>query len=543
MKKTSEDKKEIIRCLSTLFEDVSKPSRASIIGLKIEKILSKYYDNISSEQIAQSLITQYGSEALLAKNKVFERVVFGLNDKEIKKLAKFLDITYAEDEIYDNVVDQVSKKYDEFLDYFNQPNYFKIKKEKDKRIVSEEIDLQYEQNLISLGYPHPYQNLVKLELGERIRKSSGKYRALVVMPTGSGKTRTAVEFMIDFIRLRKKSNILWIVESPNLSEQSLQTFKSLWQLRGDRLIKVHRCFSKFVPKINFSNGTNVIFGAFDKMKGLQNNNDRFFNNIKESTNLMIIDEAHFSLAETYEEVISDIERNSPDIKKIGLTATPMRSGDTEFYNLKDYFNANLIDFKDEENNVINDPLKFLQKKQYLANLDIEYLSIPEEDILEDSKEFNDKVIERIQNSLKEHKQIIIFAMSKDHAVALNILLQAKGIKSECIIGDTSTADRINYFNKFKTNINLDPNKYPKSFQLNVLINYNILSTGIDLPRVDELYLLRKFGNETTAMQVLGRALRGKKNGGNLKNKVISIKGNKTTINNESELYNLIKNMY
>ena len=258
---------------------------------------------------------------------------------------------------------------------------------------------------------------------------------------------------------------------------------------------------------------------------------------------MIIDEAHFSLAETYEEVISDIERNSPDIKKIGLTATPMRSEDTEFFNLKDYFNANLIDFKDEEDNIIDDPLKYLQKKQYLANLDIEYLSIPEEDIAEDSREFNDKVIERIQASLEEKKQIIVFAMSKDHAVALNILLQEKEIKSECIIGDTSANDRIDYFDKFKKNINENKNGQPKLFELNVLINYDILATGIDLPRVDELYLLRKFGNITTAMQVLGRALRGKKNGGNIKNKVVSIKGNKTKISNESDLYNLIKNMY
>jgi DNA repair protein RadD len=81
------------------------------------------------------------------------------------------------------------------------------------------------------------------------------------------------------------------------------------------------------------------------------------------------------------------------------------------------------------------------------------------------------------------------------------------------------------------------------FELNILINHSILATGIDLPRVDELYLLRKFGNETTAMQVLGRALRGEKNGGNLNNKVISIKGNKSKIADESELYNLIKNMY
>ena len=383
MKENYDNKKEIIRSLSALFGDVSKPLRASLIGLKIEKILSKYYDNISNEQIAQSLITQFGSEALLAKNKVFEKIVYGLDENEINKLAQYLNTPNAGNEIYDNVVEVISKKYEEFLRYYKQSDYFKIKKEKDNRVVSEEIELEYEQKLISLGYPHPYQNLVKLELEERIRKSSGKYRALVVMPTGSGKTRTAVEFMIDFIRSRKKSNILWIVESPNLSEQSLQTFKSLWQLRGDRLIKVHRCFSRFVPQINFSTGTNIIFGAFDKMKGLQNNNDDFFNSLKESTDLMIIDEAHFSLAETYEEVISDIERNSPDIKKIGLTATPMRSGDTEFYNLKDYFDANLIDFKDEDNNIINDPLKFLQKKQYLAHLVVEYLSIPEEDIIED----------------------------------------------------------------------------------------------------------------------------------------------------------------
>ena len=536
-------KQELIRSLGSLFEDVSGPLRGALIGSKINQILSKYYDNISNDQIAQSLLTQYGSEALLAKNKVFERIIFALNEVEINKLAQFLEVSGLENDVYENVANQISKQYDKILEYYKQPDYFKIKKEKDNRVTAEVIGLEYEEHLTSLGYPHPYQNLVKLELEERIRNSSGKYRALVVMPTGSGKTRTAVEFMIDFIRSRKNSNVLWIVESPNLSEQSLQTFYDLWKLRGDRLLKVHRCYTGFVPEINFSNGTNIIFGAFDKMKGLQNNNDDFFNSLKKSTDLMIIDEAHFSLAETYEEVISDIERNSDDIIKIGLTATPMRTSDDEFYNLKSYFNSNIIDFKGEDDEVIDDPLKYLQENKYLAKLDIEYLSIPDEDIQEESREFNDKVIERIQVSVNESKQIIIFAMSKNHAVALNILLQDKGLKSECIVGDTSATDRINYFNKFKTDLNAKNIGEPKLFELNILINHSILATGIDLPRVDELYLLRKFGNETTAMQVLGRALRGEKNGGNAKNTVVSVKGNETKIANESELYNLIKNMY
>ena len=536
-------KQELISNLAVLFKDISGPLRGALIGSKIDRILSKYYDNISSEQIAQSLITQYGSEALLAKNKVFEKIFFSFSLEEIQKIAKLLNLSKNTGDIYGEVADQIPKQYNKLLDHYKQSDYFKIKKIPDNRATSEEIELEYEQNLTSLGYPHPYQNFVKLELEERVNKSTGKFSALIVMPTGSGKTRTAVEFMIDFIRTRKDSNVLWIVESPNLAEQSLQTFKDLWKLRGDRKLKAHRCFSNFVPKINFNKGSNIIFGAFDKIKGLQNQNDYFFNNLKKSTNLIIIDEAHFALAQTYEEVISDIYKNSNEIIKLGLTATPMRTNDTDFFNLKDFFDTRVIDFKDENNDTIENPLKYLQENKYLAKLDIEYLSIPDEDINEYSKEFNDKVIERVQASLLKNSQIIIFAMSKDHAIALNILLQDKGIKSECIIGDTSPVDRINYFEKFKINKNSNNRGEPKLFELNVLINHSILATGIDLPRVDELYLLRKFGNETTAMQVLGRALRGEKNGGNLINKVVSVKGNKSKIANESELYNLIKNMY
>ena len=141
MKESYDNKKEIIRSLSTLFGDVSKPLRASLIGLKIEKILSKYYDNISNEQIAQSLITQFGSEALLAKNKIFEKIVYGLDENELNKLAQYLNTPNAGGEIYDNVVEVISKKYEEFLRYYKQSDYFKIKKEKDSRVVSEEIEL------------------------------------------------------------------------------------------------------------------------------------------------------------------------------------------------------------------------------------------------------------------------------------------------------------------------------------------------------------------------------------------------------------------
>jgi DNA repair protein RadD len=524
---------EIIQSLSKIFDNLSDPIRKKLLGKKIDNIITPYFDRITSEQVASCLLSKYGSDLFNKKHQVLETIISGADKVELIQLAKEFKISVDSDNIWDELVEKSdnAKNLPIFLKHYNLPEYFLASKIKDDREVSEKIILKYNQNLLSLGYPHDYQNLIKLELIERINKNAGKFSALVAMPTGSGKTRTAIEFIIDFIRNRKKANIMWLVESPELAEQALQTFKSLWLLRGDRELTVHRCYNKFTPSINFNENVNILFSAFQKLNGEKKKNSTLFNSIKSNTHLLVIDEAHYSLAETYDDIISSIKNNSEDIITIGLTATPMRPDDTEFYGLKDYFNNLVIDFKDNNDNIIENPLLYLQEKGYLAQIEVEYLAIDSDEIKEESFDFNYKVIERIKSSVLENKQIIVFAMSKDHAVALDILLKHQNIKSSCIIGDTLTQERQTFFKDFQ-------NK-----KINVLINFDILSTGIDLPKVDELFLLRKFGQLTTAMQVLGRALRGKENGGNEKNKVISIIKNKEKIHNANDLYNLINNMY
>lgn len=527
------NREDMIESVARLFKTLSDPNRKSLIGAKIDDILSVYFDRIDTNQLASALISKYGSDLFKKKTNVLETIVNRMDLNEIKRFSNDLNIPVKND-IYDDVVSFVNDRsaLPKILEYFELPKYFLIEKETDDRKTEEVIDIKYNQNLVSLGFPHPYQNNVKLELLERLHFSSGNFFALIVMPTGSGKTRTAVEFMIDYIRNRKSSNILWLVESPELAEQSLKSFKDLWELRGDRKIIAQRCFtSNFSPVIDSTKGTNVIFSGFKKLDSLKKQKTSFYQSIKNQTNLLIIDEAHFALAETYGELIRDIELNSKDICKVGLTATPMRPDDDEFYSLKKSFNDLIIDFKDDQNEIIKNPLSYLQDKGYLARIETEYLSIPEDEIKENSQELNNKVIARLEASVEEGKQIIVFAMSKDHAIALDILLKDKKLKTGCIIGDTLSQDRQQFFNDFT-------NK-----KINILINFGILSTGIDLPKVDELFLLRKFGEYTTAMQVLGRALRGKLNGGNDKNKIISIKGNKEIIDDANDLYNLIKNMY
>ena len=65
----------------------------------------------------------------------------------------------------------------------------------------------------------------------------------------------------------------------------------------------------------------------------------------------------------------------------------------------------------------------------------------------------------------------------------------------------------------------------KSGQLKVLINYGVLSTGFDAPKLNTLIVARPTKSIVLYSQIVGRALRGPANGGNKKNKLITIKDN------------------
>jgi superfamily II DNA or RNA helicase len=61
--------------------------------------------------------------------------------------------------------------------------------------------------------------------------------------------------------------------------------------------------------------------------------------------------------------------------------------------------------------------------------------------------------------------------------------------------------------------------------LNILINHQILSTGIDVPGMNSIIILSEINSPSLALQILGRAMRGKKNGGNEENKIFLTKEN------------------
>ena len=81
------------------------------------------------------------------------------------------------------------------------------------------------------------------------------------------------------------------------------------------------------------------------------------------------------------------------------------------------------------------------------------------------------------------------------------LLRRVGIKAKSVTGESQTSDRMNAVKNFKEG------------NLEVLVNFNIFSTGFDDPMIDCVVVARPTFSVVLYSQMIGRGLRGEKNGG------------------------------
>ena len=120
--------------------------------------------------------------------------------------------------------------------------------------------------------------------------------------------------------------------------------------------------------------------------------------------------------------------------------------------------------------------------------------------------------EIIENKIKNNK-IIIFAGSLETAENINKILKMEGINCALVTGETNLIERrnsIDQFKDFKSNVN-------------IIINYGVLTTGFDAPMANVAIIGRPTQSVTLYSQMVGRVMRGKKAGGKKECKVITVK--------------------
>ena len=111
------------------------------------------------------------------------------------------------------------------------------------------------------------------------------------------------------------------------------------------------------------------------------------------------------------------------------------------------------------------------------------------------------------------RAILFFTNSVAHAEEMAARLSLAGIVAAAISGSTPTVARRYFLDRFQGG------------QIRVLCNHSVLTTGFDAPRTDMVLIARQVFSPVRYMQMVGRGLRGEKNGGTASCRIVTVVDN------------------
>ena len=368
----------------------------------------------------------------------------------------------------------------------------------------------------------PYQRRTMRQVCTAIRGGHG--RVVLHMPTGSGKTRTAMHIVSQFLLNSEPSIVVWLAASAELLEQAADAFQNAWPHLGNREIQVLRFWGDHAPELSgFSDG--IVIAGIQKMCALMKRDRLGLLRLGKLTGLVVVDEAHQAIAPTYKEVINTLADTGINNALLGLTATPGRTwSDIETdEQLSDFFDNRKIPLQIEEG--VN-PISFLVNEGYLAKptfhrieveapFDLDQNSIQ----VSTNSDYNPEILETLSEDCsrnviildeirrlveKGHKRIIFFASSVRHAELIDGALNALNIDCRIVTANTGSTERRRIIKLFRAE-----NSKPM-----ILSNFGVLTTGFDAPNTSAAVIARPTKSLVLFSQMVGRAIRGPKAGGN-----------------------------
>ena len=350
--------------------------------------------------------------------------------------------------------------------------------------------------------------------------NKNRRKALLVMATGSGKTRTVISLCDVLLQHGWVKNILFLADRNSLVTQAKRSFVNLLpDLSVTNLCEekdnyqAHCVFSTYqtmmncIDSVKDEEGKLFTCGHFD---------------------LVICDEAHRSIYNKYKDIFTYF-----DAPLVGLTATPKEEIDKNTYNIFELENGvptygyelaqavkdgYLVDFlsvesslKFIEEGIVYDELSEEDKEAYEATFEDENGELPEKisSSALNSWLFNEDTIKKVLHILMTKGirinygetlgKTIIFAKNHDHAEKI---LEIFGKEYPNLPGYAKVID--NYMTYAQSAIDefSEPNKLPQ-----IAISVDMLDTGIDVPEVLNLVFFKKVMSKAKFWQMIGRGTR------------------------------------
>ncbi|MDA9089722.1 DEAD/DEAH box helicase family protein [Maribacter arcticus] len=352
----------------------------------------------------------------------------------------------------------------------------------------------------------------------------GKNReALLVMATGSGKTRVSAAIVDMLTKSNWAKRVLFLADRNALVTQAKNAFK----------VHLPNLSAIDLTKEDEDNGTRLVFSTYptimNRIDSIKNDDGRFYSS--GHFDVIIIDEAHRSVYQKYRAIFEYF-----DAILIGLTATPTKEIDHNTYSLFKIEDDNPT-YAYELNQAVQDkflvppkaievPVKFVHEGIKYSELSDEDKQKFEETFLDETPNddieigksainkflFNNKTVDLvldylINNGVKieggdKLAKTIIFAKNHKHAIFIeerfNKNYPEHSGKFLRVIDnyETKAQDLLEKFCEDK--VQLEPQ---------IAVSVDMMDTGVDAPRVANLVFFKQVKSYAKFWQMIGRGTR------------------------------------
>lgn len=313
---------------------------------------------------------------------------------------------------------------------------------------------------------------------------SGRRSALVVMPTGTGKT-------VCFAHIAKQavSRVMVIAHREELVQQAADKIRTVTGISPDIEMAEYKAGRMYKSPVVVASVQTLCAPWGDAHRMMKFNPDEF--------DMLVIDEAHHATADSYRRIIAHFARN-PRLRTVGFTATPDRADKAALgmvfdavafqYEIRSAMSDGWL-VPIETQQVIVKDLDFSHVKTIAGDLNQGELAT----IMQQEKVLHGVVTPTIEIAGK--RKTLVFAASVAHAERMAEIFNRHGATSAVVHGGTFKDDRRRILQAYADG------------RIQVLCNCGVAVEGFDCPGIEVVAIARPTKSRALYTQMVGRGTR------------------------------------
>jgi superfamily II DNA or RNA helicase len=313
-------------------------------------------------------------------------------------------------------------------------------------------------------------------------RENGKDKALLISATGTGKTYLSA-FDAKAFNPRK---LLFVVHRENIARASLRTYKDIF---GNS--KQLGLFTGTEKEIN----ADFVFSTVQTLS-----KEEHLSKFKaDEFDYIVVDETHHAAANSYKSIFNYFKPKF----LLGMTATPERTDELNIFKLFDYNIASEIRLHRALEEDMLCPFHYYGISDISIN----------DHVIDENYDFNSLVSdERVKHIIEASQKYscdsgevrgLVFCRRKEDCLALSEKFTQRGFRAKALLSENSIQEREEAILKLESE-NLEE-------KLDYIFTVDIFNEGIDIPKVNQVIMLRPTQSAIVFVQQLGRGLRKSEN--------------------------------